>query len=58
LPVDLIYAEELPDRSTAMQRERQIKSMAKKRKKDLVSKSEETTIQIIETIHTEEATND
>lgn len=54
LPVTLVYAEELPDRSTAMQRERQIKTFAKKRKTDLVRKSKITTQQLLKNIHKEE----
>ena len=37
-PVKLIYTEELPDRSRAMKREREIKKFSRKRKKKLVGK--------------------
>jgi putative endonuclease len=49
-PVDLVYVEALPDRSTAMQRERQIKALARRRKVELVRKSNRITKEFIETI--------
>lgn len=54
LPVSLVYAEELPDRSTAMRRERQIKTYAKKRKVKLVRNSQDETQDILEDFHREE----
>jgi putative endonuclease len=38
LPVQIIYIEELPDRTSAMRREHSIKGMTRKKKKCLVSK--------------------
>jgi len=35
-PVRLVYVEEQPDRSTAMKRERAIKSLSRERKKKLI----------------------
>ena len=35
-PVRLVYVEELPDRASAMRRERQIKGLARKRKEALI----------------------
>ena len=37
-PVKLIYVEELPDRSSAMKRERKIKTFSRKRKEKLVGR--------------------
>jgi len=37
-PVQLVYTEELPDRSTAMRRESSIKKMSHARKKTLIQK--------------------
>jgi len=37
-PVQLVYTEELPDRSTAMRRESSIKKMSRARKKTLIQK--------------------
>ena len=35
-PVKMVYVEELPDRTSAMKRERAIKKMARKQKKKLI----------------------
>ena len=35
-PVKMVYVEELPDRPTAMKRERAIKAMARERKRKLI----------------------
>ena len=40
-PVQLVYVEELPDRSSAMKRENVIKRMGRKRKSQLVGQSVE-----------------
>jgi putative endonuclease len=37
LPVELVYFEEVPDRRTAMQRERALKKLSRKQKMELVN---------------------
>ena len=39
LPVELVYQEEMPDRSRALKREAEIKHFSKKEKEDLVAAS-------------------
>lgn len=50
LPVTLVYVEELPDRSTAMQRECHIKALSRGGKDELVRESERITHELVETI--------
>lgn len=38
-PVRLVYVEELPDRASAMRRERQIKGLARKQKEALIQRA-------------------
>ena len=39
LPVKLVYSEELPDKSSALKREAEIKNMSRKEKLEIISKN-------------------
>ena len=47
-PLRLAYLEQLPDRSTAMQRERAIKSLSRDRKLALIDSQEQSSTQVKE----------